>query len=928
MATRELILLSPYRFPAKNSVSLGEEEVAAFLNGHSALWHPAALAGAAGPPRIESSYEHDQPRAGQIFAVPDRPPLVLPDDWTERVRNAGAVSFQATPDRPTTFSSVIAGLRSLTGESSKMGPLLELEDETVAPFLGLGFGYRVIETLFEAMEHENVLSTTDFWLDIQSAIAATTDAEACRQHLRAAAERLLAAREVLYPVSIHLIDMGLVDDRQQDAPFPASLAKGNPFNLIASAITLEKLAQERPESFAAVRAAVKAGSLEVCGGAYVEREDALLPIESQLWNLHFGLAGFHELLNQRIQVFARKRFAAHPQLPSLIQHLGLKRALLIAFDDSVLPTYRTTIVNWSSTDGKQLDVFTRMPYPAEAPQTFFHLAHHLHRTIAEDHAATLAILHRNRPAAPWYGELLELSRLAPVFGQWRTLSQYFDEVMAGEYAAAISADQFHGDYLTERINAQAANPVGWFAEQSRARRRLDAAWTWCALHRGVAGQPAEAGVCGRLSRVENAAELAKADSANDLAELEKEAAHQLAARLLARAQANQPGYLILNPCSFARRAVVEWSDMARPLPLEGPLKIYQTDGDRTRAVIEVPALGFAWLPKSGAEGAPMPATRMRLAEANTVRNEFFEAEVDRDTGGLRALRDHRTRMNRIGQQLIFNPGSRMRAAEIKVASSGPAFGEVVSEGDIIDAQDRILARFRQSFRAWLGRPVLELGIEIQPVHLAEGYPWHAYYGARFAWRDERAILLRSVNGASQVTHHARPETPDYLELRLGGQTTTLFTCGLPFHQRNGGRMLDVILVAQGEETRSFELALALDRDYPWQTALGLISPVTIVPTTKGPPFVGQVGWLFHLDAPSLLLTGLRPDPRGADAVLFRLLDCQNQPVSAELRCVRNPKRAHLVDGNGEVLADANVLGDAVQFEVPSGGLVELRVEFA
>ena len=37
-------------------------------------------------------------------------------------------------------------------------------------------------------------------------------------------------------------------------------------------------------------------------------------------------------------------------------------------------------------------------------------------------------------------------------------------------------------------------------------------------------------------------------------------------------------------------------------------------------------------------------------------------------------------------------------------------------------------------------------IEIFPEHQPRGYPWHAYYGARFAWRDERCTLLRGVNG--------------------------------------------------------------------------------------------------------------------------------------------------------------------------------------
>ena len=50
----------------------------------------------------------------------------------------------------------------------------------------------------------------------------------------------------------------------------------------------------------------------------------------------------------------------------------------------------------------------------------------------------------------------------------------------------------------------------------------------------------------------------------------------------------------------------------------------------------------------------------------------------------------------------------------------------------------------------------DLRIELYPERPPEGYPWHAYYGARFAWRDERATLLRGVVGQGSVTTHTRP----------------------------------------------------------------------------------------------------------------------------------------------------------------------------
>src|SRR5262249_30882787 len=150
---------------------------------------------------------------------------------------------------------------------------------------------------------------------------------------------------------------------------------------------LEKLARDHPDRLAALRERVAGDRVEVCGGCYQEREDALLPVESQLWNLRKGLAVAKEVLQQEVRVFARRRFAFHPQTPLLLTNLGLTRAVLLAFDESVLPSHRATVINWPSPGGKQVEAFTRSPYPADSAQTFFHLAHYLHRTIMQDHAA-------------------------------------------------------------------------------------------------------------------------------------------------------------------------------------------------------------------------------------------------------------------------------------------------------------------------------------------------------------------------------------------------------------------------------------------------------------------------------------------------------------------------------------------------------------
>jgi hypothetical protein len=934
MSQRELILLTPYRMPAQNTLSLAEEETAAFLNGYSALWHPAVLAGASGPPKIASPYDYEQPSAGHIYAIPDSPPLLLPDDWDQRVIDAGAVAFRTTGDRDWTFSNLRAALEHAkfaedqADLAKRSKELLDVPADRLAAFLGIGFGYLILDTLFEAMQHENLLATAELWQQLQEAVNKLTDPdpEAFRQHLKTAADTLLAGREVLYPVTIHIIDLYLLDEARIAEPFPAAFERGQAVNILASAAVLEKLSREQPERLAVLHDRAQSGdTIEIITGGYQEREDALLPIESQLWNLLKAQNIHDRLFDADLRVFGRKRFAAHPQLPMLLNGIGVNRALLLPFDAAVLPNFRSAVTNWPSPDGKQVEAFTRSTYAADSAGTFFHLAHYLERTIRQDTAANLALLHTGKPASPWYQDWVELNRFGPILGQWTPLYRFLGDAMSGEYVSAPTADDFHSDYLEERTNAHVEQPVSWFARHLRLRRQLDTVWSLAAIFRGLAGRNDPLRLEGKLAELEDKLEEG-GDPASELAEVQQQVGETLAQRLVARATTDRPGYMVLNPCSFTRRVALE-IDGAGAVPVEGPVKASQLDGNLARLVVEVPGLGFAWFPK-GQPGAAPPKGRT-LADKNGVRNEFFEADIDPASGGLKAIRDLRNRINRLSQQLVFNPGSTMKLTETQVTSTGPALGEIVTSGVLLDEQNQELAKFRQRLRAWLGRPVLEMRFEIEPVNPPTGYPWHNYYGARFAWGSERATLLRGVNGISYITTHTRPESPEFLEIRLGQQQrTTLFVGGLPFAQRHSNRMLDLILLPEGETARAFDISIGLDREHPTQTALGMATPVPLVATAKGPPHVGAAGWLFHLDASNLLLLGMRPATDGGDAIQLRLQECSVHGGAAEFRCVRNPSRAMLQDLRGKDLTEVSVSNDAVLFDVAACDLVHLRVEFS
>jgi hypothetical protein len=941
MAPRQPILLTPYRLPSESTLYLGDEEVSAFLHGWRALWHPAALACAEGLPRLASPYDHEEPSPGLLIALPDNPPLMLADDWQDRARAAGAAVFTATFNWEETLANLREALLSVAdarseGEGDRPpGPdrqtlerLFDLPREEAAPFFGIGLGHAHLTGLFEAMQQEGLLGSPELVADIAAAVEAIATGKPAIEMLQAAAEKMLAAREVVYPAPIHLIDLYLPDD---GGPWPASFDAGLPLNVLACGQTLERLASEQPERLAQLRQRCATDLAEVLGGPYREREEPLFPIESQIANLRIGLEVTQRLLGAGVRVYGRRKGGLHPQLPMLLQSFGIPRCLFTAFDDSLTPSHTAPIVSWPSHDGKQVDAFTRAPLPGDSPQTYFHIAHHLHQTIMQDQSATLALMHREKAAPLWYEDWLALSRLAPVLGKWSTLSGFFSEVMTGDYTAAASPDDFSTDYLSARTASDppaeegqprvyaTARPVSEFASLTRHRRHLDAAWTFTALLHALRGPQ---GLAQRLAQAEEAFERG---GEAGLPALLQESAEALARRLVARGSPDGRGWMVLNPCSFTRRVAVELPDCPGAIPPVGPVKAFQLDGSVGRAVVEVPALGFAWVPRPTALG-PAPVPRLRTADERTVRNEHLEAEVDLVTGGLKSLRDVRSRVPRIGQQLVFNPGSTMRAEGPPTFTAGAALGEIATQGVIVGEEGEAIARFRQRLRAWMGRPVLEAHITLEPLSPLEGYPWHNYLGCRFAWRDEGVPLLRGVCGLTSVTSSTRPESPDFLDLRIGRPNTVILPGGLPFHQRHGSRMLDTILITEGEPATEFDLAIALDREQPMQTALGHVSPAPVVACEQGPPHIGPTGWLFHLDMPNLLLSTLRPE--GPDGVVATLLEIASHGAEAGLRCVRDPVKARALDLKGDEMIDPVLEGDTIRFDLGPASLVRIHAAFS
>ncbi|MFM7151465.1 MAG: hypothetical protein ACKO23_16635 [Gemmataceae bacterium] len=936
MTSRRPVCLTPYRLPTDNSIYLGDDEIACILNGFLALWHPSVLRHASALPRLAYPHEFEDPAEDGFFAFPENPSLMLPEDWRERTRARGSVVFTALADPKETGASLREQLENAAKEAASPEASIDFPEEIVDGLRGIGFGCLILEALFEAMSHQNGIPHEAILQDIHEAIEGfdRLGIEHCREHMQKAADRLLSARETLYPVNLYLIDLHMPDGATDERPWRSALETGCPANVLALGGQIEELAANHPECLNRLASLCQSGKVDIVGGPYQERDDPLLPLESQIWNIREGQRKYAERLGREVQVFGRKRFGFYPQLPALLQAMGIPHCLLDSLDGSgSVPSHQGPVISWPSHDGKSVLALTRKGLASHSPSTFFHLAHHLHQAIMQDQTATLVLQHVEKPACDFYRDWLALTRLSPVLGNWVTLADFFKEVMPSEYASAESPDAIEMDFLSEPGVGEDSRPgqvISRFPAHYRQRRQLDACFTFQAMVQAMGGQVApikQTSFLNRLQSLENQVEEGKEVEPASLSQTLEHCCEALARRILPRSSDSGPGFLVLNPCGFARRLGLEIPLASGAVPVGGSVKAFQARDGIGKVVVEVPPFGFASVPVVES-GEGRTREKMKLAEERIVRNEFFEAEIDPNTGGIRELRDMKTRRGRLAQQLVFNPGGATRVRSIQITDSGPAMGEVTSDGVLVDDSSREVARFRQRFRAWLGRPVLDIRVELELLVPLDGYPWHSFLGSRFAWRDENISLWRGSCGLRSSTSLIRPISPDFIEWRGSRYNTVLFPGGLPFHQRHGNRMLDVLLMTEGEKEKVFDLAVGLDREQPMQTALGLVSPAPVLPVKGGLPLSHPSSWLFHLDASNVMVTSLRSIDESSPSIRAVLQECSGHFGMGQFRCFRNPHHAEIQDLKGQTQSVLQVEGDAINLEINAHDLASLRIDFS
>ncbi|MCA9062398.1 MAG: hypothetical protein KDA96_05050 [Planctomycetaceae bacterium] len=447
--------------------------------------------------------------------------------------------------------------------------------------------------------------------------------------------------------------------------------------------------------------------------------------------------------------------------------------------------------------------------------------------------------------------------------------------------------------------------------------------------------------------------------------------------------------VICNTLPFARTACVLWPDGWR-LPTENPALEMVSDyrslstlpagtiapvpdavsADLHRlAYIKLPPGGFVWLAPSendrtAASLFTAPRREPPLAEGLSLRNRLFEVTLSERTGGIASVNFYNQRANRVAQQVALrfeqqrdirtgtddedsDPGrtwySTVEFVDSRVVTSTATEGAIETTVRLLDPSNgKPLATVRQLTTVCRLSSRIEILVSFDNVrHKLTGNPWMTYFGARFAWDNEAAAVTRSVLGQSADFRGERFESPDYIEVADQDHRLLIVPHGRPYHRRSGPRMLDSLLIVEGETASSFRLTLDFDQPWPQQTVQDLLTPPAAVPVEKLLSPTVTNAWLLGLSAKNVTLvtsevrqtrpidgTDADSNPQPVTELHLTLLETEMKSCTCIVRTARTPATAQLLRSINGIPVSLAVNETGVSVSLSGGQMVTVVLGFS
>ncbi|MDW8079878.1 MAG: hypothetical protein RMJ16_13445 [Thermoguttaceae bacterium] len=911
MEILEVQFLIPCAELEELTVHRDSREANELLVGWTTLYHPALIAATGKLPRWSRAERPPGELNGRLVIIPGASHGRLPEGWLQEVRTRAAAVVES-----------YQGREDLLQRISAAGIILpELPPELVQNFFALGFCHYQVELLTRQLRYMSYLDSVGLEYRATEAAKALVagDFAQARERLQRAFDILVEGREYFYPSEATLIDLVLVAPSTLGPELLRALEQDHPISLLLDGATLRQMAEKCPEAVSLLRQRVEAGTACVVGGEDEPGPLTLLPLEDWLADLLRGLKTFEEILGVRPTIFGRRPFGLSPFMPQTLQSLEFRAALHFALDEGIFPTTSQSRIRWEGIGGAVIDAISRVPLDASVDETFLRFGTKAGEVMDLDHTAAVILAHWPDKVSHWFAELKRVTKFSHVLGQFGTLKEFLEKSYYSGQNRKFAVHEYRSPYLRQAVSRGSTEPVSSWPKKHTA-------------HLSTLGEATEKVLASLLCPSESVP-----PKADQLAEC-------LAKFITAGANPVERGCLIVNPWSFPRLAVVDWPYPAPPPPPGGIIRASGPCGNRQLVVVQVPAMGFAWVgpgltnaaanpPRSAGSwlGLKRKKSSASMVEEDTLRNEFLEVRINRTTGGIRAIRSYTSGANALGEELalrltgadVVGPEGDierfytiMACDSFEVRAFGPVVAEVATRGRLVTRTGRVVARYEQEYRLLRGRPWLEILARLEPYELPKGDPWRHYYCFRFAWADATSSIHSGVHYTVQPFEGERLESPYFVHIQGEKSSFTILCGGLPYHRVVGVRKLDTLLVVPGELAREFRVGIAADVPHPAEAAIDFLAPHPAVVSDAPRPRV-LAGWFFHISARNVIATSWQvcSERNGRRAIAVRLLETEGRQGTLRLRCLYPPQEARKVNFLGQPISTVPVQDDSVFVDI-------------
>lgn len=906
-----------------------------FLACWTVAWHPAILALQNAPSRWLRAGVDVPEKPYSILFVPQIAKRYLEDNLLRGCAASYTEIFQTDYScqsrRENLWDRALAKWPALHGISQSIDSDLTLD------FYALAFAYLQVQLMTRQLRYSSNFSQEPFDenLVLAAKFAAAGNSATAKEHLTICFDLLMQERDRYYPVRPRLVDLVLLAPTTLRESLNQQLEANQALTLLVTGQLTEQLAIINPTALNRIIERQDEGSLVGIGSNFLDLTDPLVSSESVLRQLIAGRETIKKHCGVEPQIYCRRRSGLTPTLPSTLESLEFLGAMHVALDGERVPNGSSVNIRWNGLDGNSIPAHCEPPLDASDASTLVRLAVYLGKQIDSSHTAVAVFAHWPNRFCEAFKDLIRIQKYAPVLGHFVHAEEYFDSLYDPGYGDNFSPGEYHSSYLQKAVACNQTSPLSRYIDYWQTTASLLSAralLTQLCLGQKWKNEPAvsdgRADIFSLLEEIREC-EFQLDKSVNEDGEPAITALYERTLELQSKILATYdrlPGtdphfFAAINTLNFRRRAALKMQSAAMVDRKNSRVIVADHSPHESLNIVELPGNFHCSLTiaSSGAGGRQDFGSEPSMIDGLSLKNEFFEIQVDPRTGGLKSVTTYQDRTNLISQQLaaripelpddaqenIVATSARyttMIAEKVEALADSRIRASIVARGKLVD-QNRLVSEFVQKLTVTRGLPIAELEIELNP---AGTWPKQAnqYLCSRFAWKDEQSGLSANFQEFHQPVGAEWFHATHFFQIDQGEQNLVILTGGLPYHRRASRRMVDSLLIVGNEQRRHFRFGIGVNLPYPQLSAVSWLTPLIICSPDSLEPS-GFENWLFHFDRKNILVTWWEPEfdshTNGLAAIQFRCRETEGRGGELTITCREPVTSASLVRFNNKLL---------------------------